>query len=119
MGSSTRKRLSFFSSNFGTEQAPLIRRCPFCDARVLVGPLPPCRGDAPPRSYRRRNQTLTTAEARVLALLPSTLTQREMARELYLSVNTVKSHVQEIYGKFGVRTRADAVAHAQALGLLG
>jgi len=42
----------------------------------------------------------------------------EIGRELYVSVNTVRSHVQAVYRKLGVSTRAEAVAHARECGLL-
>jgi LuxR family maltose regulon positive regulatory protein len=45
--------------------------------------------------------------------LSGSLSQRDIGRELYLSHNTVHSHVQSIYRKLGVRSRAEAVAHAR------
>ena len=47
------------------------------------------------------------------------LSAREIARELFLSPNTVRTHTRALYRKLGVNARADAVARAQALGLLG
>jgi LuxR family maltose regulon positive regulatory protein len=63
--------------------------------------------------------SLTTAELRLLPLLPSYLSFRAMGERLYLSPNTVKSQALSIYRKFGVSSRSDAVQHAQQLGLLG
>jgi ATP/maltotriose-dependent transcriptional regulator MalT len=60
---------------------------------------------------------LSDRELTVLRYLASRLTCTEIARELYLSVNTVRSHVKAIYRKLGVNSRADAVARARALGL--
>jgi LuxR family maltose regulon positive regulatory protein len=60
----------------------------------------------------------TDAELAVLQLLPAELSQREIGAELYLSMNTVKTHVRELYRKLGVRSRPEAVARAVALGLL-
>jgi hypothetical protein len=37
---------------------------------------------------------------------------------MYISINTVRSHIQAIYRKLGVATRAEAVTHAHRLGLL-
>ena len=69
--------------------------------------------------YRRvEGAPLTERELAVLRLLPARLSNREIGRELYVSVNTVRSHVQAIYRKFEVTTRAEAVAHARQLGLL-
>jgi anti-anti-sigma factor len=61
---------------------------------------------------------LTERERAVLRLLPTRLSHREIGRELYVSVNTVKSQVQAIYRKFEVTSRAEAVAHARHLRLL-
>jgi LuxR family transcriptional regulator, maltose regulon positive regulatory protein len=56
---------------------------------------------------------LTTAELRVLERLASThLTKPEIAEELYLSLNTVKSHVRSIYVKLGVASREEAIRAA-------
>jgi len=60
----------------------------------------------------------TQAELAVLRLLPTELSQRKIGAELYLSMNTVKTHTRELYRKLGVRSRPEAVARATALGLL-
>jgi LuxR family transcriptional regulator, maltose regulon positive regulatory protein len=56
---------------------------------------------------------LSERELAVLALLPSLLSGGEIADELTVSVNTVKSHIRSIYRKLGVSTRRDAVRRAQ------
>jgi LuxR family maltose regulon positive regulatory protein len=61
---------------------------------------------------------LSERELRVLRLLPSTLSQRDIGDALYVSLNTVKSHARSIYRKLGVETRDEAVARARSLGLL-
>jgi LuxR family maltose regulon positive regulatory protein len=61
---------------------------------------------------------LTEGEVRVLRYLSSNFSAREIGAELYLSVNTVKTHMRHIYEKLGVRRRTDAIEHAHALGLL-
>jgi len=58
------------------------------------------------------------AELAVLRLLASELTQREIGSELFLSMNTVKTHTRNLYGKLGVRSREEAVRQANVLGLL-
>jgi LuxR family maltose regulon positive regulatory protein len=58
------------------------------------------------------------AELEVLLLLATDLTAREIAAQLYLSANTVRSHTRALYRKLGVHTRSDAVARATELGLL-
>jgi LuxR family transcriptional regulator, maltose regulon positive regulatory protein len=58
------------------------------------------------------------AELTVLRLLASDLSTREIAARLFLSPNTVRSHIRSIYRKLGVGTRQDAVARADTMGLL-
>ncbi len=61
---------------------------------------------------------LTEGETRVLRYLPTHLCTREIADELTLSVNTVKTHMRHLYQKFGAHSRGDAVRRARAFGLL-
>jgi LuxR family maltose regulon positive regulatory protein len=63
-------------------------------------------------------EALTRCEARVLRYLPTHLSTREIAGELYLSANTVKTHQRHLYQKLGARNRMEAVERARALGLL-
>ena len=77
--------------------------------RVLPGP--PARGPAPA-------EPLTDSETRVLRYLPTHLTAPEIARELYVSVSTVKTHMSHLYAKLGSHRRTEAVDRARALGLL-
>jgi LuxR family maltose regulon positive regulatory protein len=63
-------------------------------------------------------ETPSEAELAVLGLLTSDLSARQIAKELFLSPNTVHSHTRSIYRKLGVNSRADAVARADILGLL-
>jgi LuxR family maltose regulon positive regulatory protein len=65
-----------------------------------------------------RGAPLTERELAVLRLLPARLSNREIGRELYVSINTVWSHIQAIDRKFEVGTRDEAVAHGRQLGLL-
>ncbi|MFZ0090698.1 MAG: LuxR C-terminal-related transcriptional regulator, partial [Solirubrobacteraceae bacterium] len=58
------------------------------------------------------------AELAVLRLLATDQSAREIAGELFLSANTVRSHTRAIYRKLGVRSRDDAVARANVLNLL-
>jgi LuxR family maltose regulon positive regulatory protein len=50
--------------------------------------------------------------------LPTNLTRPEIARELSISRNTIKTHIRNLYAKLGVHTRAEAVTRARTLGLL-
>jgi len=72
---------------------------------------------AKPRPAPTR-KSLTDRELSILRLLPTSLTQREIGDELFLSINTVKTHVKSIFGKLEVESRAEAVEQARGLGLL-
>ena len=63
-------------------------------------------------------EPLSDRELTVLRYLTSRLDATEIADALYISVNTVRSHIKAIYRKLGVTTRADAVRHGESLGLL-
>jgi LuxR family maltose regulon positive regulatory protein len=63
-------------------------------------------------------ETLSEREIEVLQLIAEGLTNREIAVRLFLSVNTVKAHSSNIYGKLGAHNRTQAVATAQTLGIL-
>jgi LuxR family transcriptional regulator, maltose regulon positive regulatory protein len=61
---------------------------------------------------------LTDRELTVLRYLPTRLSNREIASELYVSMNTLKSHLRSTYSKLGVESRAAAIERATHLGLL-
>jgi LuxR family maltose regulon positive regulatory protein len=61
---------------------------------------------------------LTTAELRLLPLLATHLTFREIGEQLYLSQHTVKTQALSIYRKLGASSRGQAVQRVQAIGLL-
>jgi LuxR family maltose regulon positive regulatory protein len=61
---------------------------------------------------------LTRRERTVLQLLQGSLSITQIAAELYLSANTVKTHTRMIYQKLGVSSREDAVRRARELGIL-
>jgi LuxR family transcriptional regulator, maltose regulon positive regulatory protein len=61
---------------------------------------------------------LTHGETKVLYYLPTNLSAREIADELFLSVNTIKTHQRHVYQKLGARNRSEAVERARTLGLL-
>src|SRR5262245_5384584 len=74
------------------------------------------------RARAHRGEVLdlpSDAEQPVLQLLATDLSASEISAKLFLSPNTVRSHIRAIYRKLGVGSRADAVARAQTLGLLG
>ena len=94
----------------------------FADPGMLTARLERAGRAAPPAGGRRTAPgpagELTERELVVLRLLATTLSQREIAQELYVSVNTVRTHVQGVYRKLGVASREEAVAAARDHGLL-
>ncbi len=63
-------------------------------------------------------ELLSDRELEVLELIAHGLTNREIASRLFLSLNTVKSHTRNIYGKLGVHSRTQALVRARAADLL-
>jgi LuxR family maltose regulon positive regulatory protein len=61
---------------------------------------------------------LSPSELRVLRYLPTNLTRPEIARELYVSIHTVNTHIHHIYSKLGAHDRSSAVQQARELRLL-
>jgi LuxR family maltose regulon positive regulatory protein len=66
----------------------------------------------------RQAEELSPSELRVLRYLPTNLTRSEIASELSISLNTVGTHVRNIYAKLGARDRSTAVHRARKLRLL-
>ncbi|MHB1873956.1 MAG: LuxR C-terminal-related transcriptional regulator [Streptosporangiaceae bacterium] len=61
---------------------------------------------------------LTNSELAVLRFLPSHMTNQEIAEALFLSINTVKTHLRSVYRKLGVTTRRQAISRGSQIGLL-
>lgn len=61
---------------------------------------------------------LSAREREVLQLVASGLSNQDIARRLFISVNTVKRHLSNVFGKLSVRSRTQALARARQLGLL-
>jgi LuxR family maltose regulon positive regulatory protein len=74
--------------------------------------------DALPHHVPDLADGLTNREQVLLAELPSMRTTEEIAQTLFVSVNTVKTHLRGIYRKLGVRQRRDAISVARERGLL-
>ena len=81
---------------------------------LLAGRTPAPAGTGPQRLL----EPLRDSELRVLRYLPSDLTAPEIAAELHVSTNTVKTHIRSLYAKLGTHRRHEAVERARALGLL-
>lgn len=90
-------------------------------ARAFLGALPlagvpqPAERDEPAITLL---EPLTPREAEVLRLIASGLSNREIAAQLHLSVNTVKMYASQLYRKLGASRRTEAVARARELNLL-
>ncbi len=81
---------------------------------LLAGkrPAPSPTGPQPPL------KPLSGSEIRVLRYLPTNLSTPEIANELHVSRNTIRTHMSHLYAKLGTHRRAEAVERARALGLL-
>jgi LuxR family maltose regulon positive regulatory protein len=89
--------------------------------RYVASLLDAARHQAAPPGWRDAQswlEPLSDRELTALRYLASRLSYREIASELYISVNTLKSHVKAIYRKLGASTRAEAVQTARETGLL-
>jgi LuxR family maltose regulon positive regulatory protein len=76
------------------------------------------RSGEPPGELPSPSEPLSESETRVLRYLPTDLSAREIADELFLSWYTVKTHMRHLYAKLGTHTRHETVQRARALGLL-
>jgi LuxR family maltose regulon positive regulatory protein len=100
------------------------RTAHFALIRKVIGmlggtaPAAPAAVPRPAVSPERLPEPLSQAEARVLRFLQTSLSAPEIARELYVSVNTVRTHMRHLYDKLGAHRRLEALDRARALGLL-
>jgi LuxR family maltose regulon positive regulatory protein len=107
-----------------TEAAELLDALPrhqTAHGALLADVVDLLRGSSAPSTERERlspAEELSRSELRVLRYLPTNLTRPEIARELYVSINTVNTHIRNIYSKLGARDRSSAVQRARELRLL-
>jgi LuxR family transcriptional regulator, maltose regulon positive regulatory protein len=85
------------------------------ELRELLGGAPTAKAQ---HEWVGSPEPLSPSELRVLRYLPTNLTRGEIAGELYVSVNTVNTHIRNIYSKLGAHGRSSAVDHARELQLL-
>ena len=104
-------------AGYVVEHAVQLRPDPFTER--LVAAALEVRATQPGRAASSRvlTEPLTAAEQRILTLLP-TSTYLQIADTLYISRNTVKTHLRSIYQKLGVASRSEALERAVDLRLL-
>ncbi|MCB8928597.1 MAG: hypothetical protein H6652_23595 [Ardenticatenaceae bacterium] len=86
---------------------------------LFAGTPPPVPASPPPeQTDTLLVDAVSEREIEVLQLLANGRTYKEIAQELFVSVNTIKSHLKSIYGKLGVNNRREAVAQARLLHLI-
>ena len=84
----------------------------------LLAAFPDVDSAQPKRPPTEMVEPLSARELQVLGLIAAGHSNQEIATKLYLSLNTVKVHSSNIYGKLGVNSRTQAVAKAKTLGIL-
>ena len=115
-------RLIFpFAATDAAELLDALPRHETAHGALLADILDLLRGASPPSAERpslSQPEELSPSELRVLRYLPTNLTRPEIAQELYVSINTVNTHIRNIYSKLGARDRSSAVGRARELRLL-
>jgi DNA-binding NarL/FixJ family response regulator len=86
--------------------------------KVVLTQRPQNSAPSPELRWPGSDRGLTGRESELLALLPTGMTNRELAAHLYLSENTIKTQLRGLFTKLGVRNRVQAVALTQS-GVLG
>src|SRR3954454_12978100 len=74
--------------------------------------------EAMPQATAAGGSGLTRAELRLLPLLSTHLSFREIGERLFVSRNTIQTQALSVYRKLGVSSRSDAIARASELGLV-
>jgi LuxR family maltose regulon positive regulatory protein len=104
-------------TGYVVEHAAQLRPDPFVERLVAAALEVRAAQPGTPPSSRVLAEPLTAAERRILTLLP-TSTYLQIANTLYVSRNTVKTHLRSIYQKLGVASRSEALERAVDLRLL-
>jgi len=100
---------STFDATVGARLVARLAGAAGADAGAAAGSAAPAGAD-PGRSLAARFPDLTPRELDVLERIADGRTNPQIAAELFLTVPTVKSYVNQVFAKLGVRTRAEAVA---------
>ena len=85
---------------------------------VLVPAEAPAVGPFAPNTARQQTLGITARELEILALIARGLSNREIATQLFVSENTVKTHCARAFDKLGAARRTQAVQRGKELGLL-
>ncbi|MGB8381104.1 MAG: LuxR C-terminal-related transcriptional regulator, partial [Dermatophilaceae bacterium] len=88
------------------------------DLRKVLDQASPASSSRARRTAPGMVDSLTERELAVLAYLPRRIKHRDIAAELYITMNTLKTHLASIYRKLGVSDRDEAATRAAELGLL-
>jgi len=100
------------------EARSVLRRCQDPGPMLLAWFAAEQRAAQAARQQAGTVERLTERERAILALLPGPLSQREIAAALFVTPNTLKSHLRAVYRKLGAVSRNEAVVRARSLGLL-
>jgi LuxR family maltose regulon positive regulatory protein len=115
-------RLIFpFAMTGAAELLTVLPRHQTAHAALVADIVDQLRGAPSPRIDRGpvpQPDELSRSELRVLGYLPTNLTRPEIAHELHVSINTVNTHIRNVYAKLGAGDRSAAVQQARDLGLL-
>ncbi len=109
-----------FAMSGSAELLEAVRPHETAHAALLADVLDVVRGSSlpPVAEASTHADQLSPSELRVLRYLPTNLSRREIASELSVSVNTVNTHVRNVYAKLQARDRSSAVQRARELRLL-
>ena len=102
--------------------SPIINHAPILDLDIMITSLQTELLDFVPLAGAGKRspliEPLTDREVEVLHLIRQGLSNPAIAKQLFISIGTVKAHTNRIYGKLGVANRVEAVIKAQELSLL-
>jgi LuxR family maltose regulon positive regulatory protein len=102
----------------GTQERRLLGLAPTPGAKPPTGPLGADSGHAGKRPTPSSTGPLTERELAVVRLLDSELSGPDIASELFISLNTLRSHTKNIFAKLGATSRREAVGRARERGLI-
>ncbi len=106
--------------DLGTPMARLLAQLHVDDPQVqsYIASILAAHGNSPADSKTQLLEKLTYREMEILTLLARQLTDKQIARQLFISINTVRFHLKNIYAKLSVPNRRQAAQRAQELGLV-